>query len=219
MTSSASDMFFPGNQNPKLREDIINRLEKTNVISRQLVQVWQKIKITEQGFFADHDLKTLGIQLSTFDLESPTPTKDTRFYNPLSELPNIDWGKVQFSEWTEGYIEESRRINITFLSLSNRLTEAWLRSNDETPFAYWKYLIERPAIATGEHTPDVPYEWQTHSDVGAKSTNLSHCIFRISNYTEPEEQLSRGELIAIVTYMKWRMVQIKHIQHYLFPSW
>ncbi|KAF7594890.1 hypothetical protein BBP40_007924 [Aspergillus hancockii] len=126
-------------ENESLRQTIISRLEKTIVIRRHLATVLRKTENPKQTVLTNPDLEELGIKLSPLHLERSFQNDAIAFYKPLplSDMPVFDWDRVQFSEWTEGYSEESRRVDITLQNLSNRLCEAWLQNNKEYPLDQW----------------------------------------------------------------------------------
>ncbi|KAB8276626.1 hypothetical protein BDV30DRAFT_246443 [Aspergillus minisclerotigenes] len=210
------------------RQLIISCLEKTDVVYRHLARILQETTNLTQMALTSGYCNELNIKLSSLELERISRNETLAFYEPLlkSDIPALDWGKVRFSEWTEGDSEESRRVDITLDNLLNRLREAWLRNNEEHILERWthgltSWLMQLQAYEesamTGEHTPDVPYEWQITRHVKASSTSNSHCIFRVLHYADPEEPLRRSEILPIVSHMKERMTHFDLIQHYAFP--
>ncbi|KAE8354007.1 hypothetical protein BDV28DRAFT_95356 [Aspergillus coremiiformis] len=201
------------------RAAVLRRVAKTKIVCSHLEHVFEAMKISKHTALADLDLEKLRIKLSSLDLEGNSHGDNSAFFRALSksELPEIEWEEVEFSEWTEGYSDEPRRIDNTLQSLSNQLWGAWLRYNKKQPWIQRKCYKEVPSIGTGEYTPDVPYEWQTHGDVEATSLAIPHCSFRVIHYADPGEPLRRSEVLPIVAYMRWRMIQFDYIEHYIFP--
>ncbi|KAK2801624.1 hypothetical protein FQN50_007685 [Emmonsiellopsis sp. PD_5] len=200
----------------EVRPLVLERLAKTRVIGRHLNRISSATKDLKQTVLTSQ-LEGLGIRLSFLDLEGDSG-HDMTFYRPLpkEQFPVINWDGVGFSDWTEGYSEESRRVDITLDNISSELWGAWLRNNKQQPWAQYKYY-RAGQIATGEYTPNAPYQWQTRGDIEAKSLYIPHCSFRIIHYIDPEEPLRRSEVLPIVAYMKWRIRQFNYVEHYVFP--
>ncbi|RAL00035.1 uncharacterized protein BO80DRAFT_494448 [Aspergillus ibericus CBS 121593] len=203
----------------KVQQNVAMRVGQTNVVYRDLTRIFNATKACDHTNLTDSDLRTLGITLAAFDLQGKSTGDAKTFFQPLpkSELPAIDWGRVRFSDWTEGYSHEPRRVERVLQSVSNRLWCSWLENSKKQPWVQRKCYREIPSIATGEHTPDVPYEWQTCGEIEAKSFDIPHCSFRVYHYAEPEESLRRSEVLPIVGYMRWRLSQFDYICHHTFP--
>ena len=117
----------------KTRVAVLSRLAKTNVICHHLTHVLDTTKASKYIALNGDNLEELGIELSCLDLETEAPRNHSAFFRPLpkTELPALEWDKVQFSEWAEGYSEESRRVDITMQSLLNQFWGAGLRNEIE----------------------------------------------------------------------------------------
>ncbi|OOF91744.1 hypothetical protein ASPCADRAFT_210742 [Aspergillus carbonarius ITEM 5010] len=111
-----------------VRRCVRARVGKTNVVHHDLTRIFDATKRLDHTALTDSDLETLGLKVSTLDLEGAPPQDHHAFYRPLArlEVRAIDWERVRFSEWTEGYSDEPRRVEYTLQSVSNKLWCSWL---------------------------------------------------------------------------------------------
>ncbi|GLA19109.1 hypothetical protein AnigIFM62618_006772 [Aspergillus niger] len=201
------------------REDAKLRVAQTNVVSRHLSHIFTATKALKHSVLTEHDLDTLGIKLSEHDLEGECSKGHQAFYQPLpkSKLPEIDWDKVHFSKWHEGHSDEPRRVHYTLQSVSGRVYGAWFRGGEHQTWVHRQCYRANPRTASGEHTPDVPYSWQTVAEMEADSLDIPHCSFQMYHYADPEEPLRRSEVLPIVGFMRWRLNRFNYIKHRTFP--
>ncbi|GKZ31044.1 hypothetical protein AbraIFM66950_011010 [Aspergillus brasiliensis] len=201
------------------REDARLRVAQTNVVSRHLRRIFTATKALKHSVLADRDLETLGIKLSELDLEGARSPEHETFYQPLpkSELPEIDWDKVHFSEWHEGRSHEPLRVHYTLDRVFGRVYGAWLCDDKQQTWVPRRCYRANPRIASGEHTPDFPYPWQAVSEMEADSLSVPHCSFQMYHYADPEEPLRRSEILPIVGFMRWRLNRFDYIKHRTFP--
>ncbi|PYI03947.1 hypothetical protein BO78DRAFT_373950 [Aspergillus sclerotiicarbonarius CBS 121057] len=203
----------------KVRQRVRARMTKTVVVLHDLTRILNATKELDHTALTDSDLEALGIKSSELDLEGAPHGDHKSFYQPLprSELPVIKWDKVRFSEWSEGYSDEVHRVEYTLQSVSNKLLCSWLENDKKLSWSQQECHRERPSVATGEHTFDAPYQWQTFADFQSDSIDIPHCSFRMYHYAEPEESLRRSEVLAITGYMRCRLRQFDYVCHYTFP--
>ncbi|PGG99861.1 hypothetical protein AJ80_09283 [Polytolypa hystricis UAMH7299] len=88
----------------EVRPFVVERLMKTRVVGRHLNRIFKGTKAFKHT--------TL---------------------NNKEEFPVINWDYADFSDWTEGYSEESRRIDITIQNISSEVRGAWLRNDEQQP--------------------------------------------------------------------------------------
>lgn len=115
----------------KKKKNVLRRLAKTQVVSAHLRRVFRETKHLQDTVLTNDDLEQLTVKLSPLDLEDDNQDEGTTYYKPVpkAEFPVIDWNQVYFSEWTEGYNEEPRRIEHTMQSVSNRLWNGYSWDN------------------------------------------------------------------------------------------
>ncbi|RAL00037.1 uncharacterized protein BO80DRAFT_502927 [Aspergillus ibericus CBS 121593] len=202
-----------------VRQRVRARVKKTAVVHHDLTRIFNATKNFSRTALTNGDLESLGIKLSHLDLEGDPHGGHQTFYQPLpkSELPAIDWGSIEFSNWTEGDSDEVHRVEYTLQHVSNEVWCSWLVDDKQVSWVQQGCYHEEPRVASGEHTPDVPYEWQTCAEFEASSIDIPHCGFRLYHYAQPEEPLRRSEVLPIVGYMRWRLTQFDYIRHYTFP--
>ncbi|GLA60814.1 hypothetical protein AtubIFM54640_001311 [Aspergillus tubingensis] len=191
------------------REDARLRVAQTNAVSRHLRRIFTATKAFKHPVLADHDWRHWGssclnstfkehVQMSNSHFTTHYRKQNYRrltgtmciFQNGMKDAPKSHSGFVT--------------MEIVFLlTLLVRLVGRCYRAN--------------PRIASGEHTPDVPYSWQTIGEMKADSLDIPHCIFQMYNYADPEEPLHRSEVLPIVGFMRWRLNRFDYIKHRTFP--
>ncbi|KAE8155032.1 hypothetical protein BDV25DRAFT_146874 [Aspergillus avenaceus] len=190
---------------------ILNRLGKTEPVRLHLDHIFRTIKQSETTTLDEHDLSRFKIKVSRLDLDT-----EGSFFKPLprSQLPQINWDEVNFSDWAAGETNEARRVDYTFLRVSSHIWNATFQNSDQE----WiprKYYHEDTNI--GGSVELRPLEWQTTGEVEEKWRRKPHCSYRIFHYAEPSDALRRGEVLSLLRYMRWRMQQGSFLQHYTFP--
>ncbi|OJD10983.1 hypothetical protein ACJ73_09641 [Blastomyces percursus] len=111
----------------EVRPHVLERLAKTRVIGRHLDRIFDETTDLKQSVLTTQ-LEELGIKVSSFDLEGSSEDDDSMtFYRPLpkEQFPVINWDEANFSNWSEGYSEESRRVDLTLGNVSHELWRAF----------------------------------------------------------------------------------------------
>ncbi|OJI88798.1 hypothetical protein ASPTUDRAFT_205837 [Aspergillus tubingensis CBS 134.48] len=178
------------------REDARLRVAQTNAVSRHLRRIFTATKAFKHPVLADHDWRHWGSSClnSTFK----------------------EHVQMSNSHFTTHYRKQNYR-RLTGTIVSGRVFAAWFRDRKPQPWVHRQCYRANPRIASGEHTPDVPYSWQTIGEMKADSLDIPHCIFQMYNYADPEEPLHRSEVLPIVGFMRWRLNRFNYINHRTFP--
>ncbi|KAL2814679.1 hypothetical protein BDW59DRAFT_20365 [Aspergillus cavernicola] len=196
---------------------ICTRMERTNVVSKDLNRIFHTIKASQDVVLTDRHLKELGIKLSSFNLETDTTDGRTAtFFRPLSkgELPTIDWNNLDLWEWYEGLGEEPARVDHNLYSVWHQVWAGWFLNDVKMT---WTGCEEIPVGGGAEFPPRNPYQWVAHHETQAKSLTIPHFMVKVTHHAEPDERISRGEVLPITSYMEWRLRLTHYVQHFYMP--
>ncbi|KAL4797717.1 hypothetical protein BDV19DRAFT_358561 [Aspergillus venezuelensis] len=201
---------------------LTKRLSKTRVVSWHLSDIYRKTKASPDIFLTDSDLKSSKIEILILDLETDDQgANQTLFYRPIaeSELPTIDWNMPDFWEARPNYSDQVLRIHHNLSEIC--IAVAWAYHYDSEKRQPWVDCKKNNTHPTFEDSLCAPYKWEAYHAAQAKlaGSSVPHLRSDIVNYVDldPQESLTRGEVLAIAAYMEWRSKQRAHWEHYYFP--
>ncbi|PYI32580.1 hypothetical protein BP00DRAFT_147115 [Aspergillus indologenus CBS 114.80] len=191
---------------------LCHRLEQTQVVRRHLQSIFRAVEESKQTFLTADRLKELNIEVSSLELEAAGTAK---FYQPCpeNELVVIKWDEVELWRWDEGRAEEPARVDHNLFKVWHQIW-AYKFLNDLK--IDWEYCDNHPVTGRAEYPPRHPYQWIAHNE--SNSTSFKpHFAMQVMHDAEPEEQLSRGEILPITAYMGFRLKDYQYVQHYYMP--
>ncbi|KAL4881327.1 hypothetical protein BJY04DRAFT_189631 [Aspergillus karnatakaensis] len=197
------------------------RQEKVGVARRSLQRIYRKVTKSSGTFATNTQLDVLHVSVSPLDLETGVQDEKFRtFFKPLSkpELPTINWKKLKLWEPRADSkpLEEAHRIRYNLGEVEVAFLWAFSDRDESSPWVSGKHDT-RYSLPTVGFLNEHPYEWAGHSELQAKDLWQTHYLFHLENCIEPQESLSRAELLAISAYMKERAALPEHLEHYYFP--
>ncbi|KAL4960374.1 uncharacterized protein BDV14DRAFT_204792 [Aspergillus stella-maris] len=207
----------------ELFPELCERLSKTRVVGRHLAEIYQKTKDAQDVFLANDLLGDLGIQLSLLDFEAERHKEDpATFFQPIpeSELPTVHWERPRF--WKADSVDKDPVLRIE-RNLSEALNAVWSTyhySGQGQPWVACKNL--KTIRFTAEWSFKRPYRWVAIDEAEVRHetdlpASMPHLTFKVMNHIDAQDSLSRGEVLAITTYMEGHLKLLHYFDHYFFP--